>query len=622
MLDINTEFEKSNPLSALLLIFGVKFDAEVWVLKPTIESAADKKVYLDWSSYACRGSKVYLSEKYLLILKRIAGCLLVGVGVNKNTPSTIKTKVYMISAFLAEAQRAGEYELSIITARKAQSIFASMCESASRGKKLSASTLTSRMNAIRLLYYLNVKVGSGLAVDPFPPLQQRRVQKDGRDKAFWEAPPEPVALHILKRAIEIVEDLGPDIERIFAKYFSAIQEAIIHGHKTRKKISPYGKKAISGEAFSQCGRLPELKSFSACDPLHLAYLRKQLVTACFIVISYTVGARVSEIRRATSTSVRSVQHSSGETFEYYHAPRSKRNFRLNTKLNDQISGEVPWVISPAATTAFKVLKQLTRPYREVVGIDSLWLVTGGNSLMAFDLSKKPSILSSSQFNSRLTEFSAFIDLEKATGWAGRLHTHQGRKHFARFAAKRDRRNLADLAIQFSHATPYSVDYSYAQPDGEFKRIIAEELSDEIDSVAQTLRGINPDRVFTGAGGGERLTQVKKFLGRLVSTKDVKKLLAKGTILVPCDWGVCLYRQETSACDGAKEHPNPIKRSPSVCVGCSNFISTKNNRSWWERYISDSVKLLKQNNISDQARSLLEQRLKEGMRVLDSLSEEI
>ncbi|QCI13043.1 hypothetical protein E6B08_17435 [Pseudomonas putida] len=395
MLHRNNEPELSNPLSALMLIFGVDFNAGVWVLNSTIDSAADKKVYLDWSSYAKNESEDKLSEKYLLILKKIAGCLFVGLGASKNAPSTIKTKVYMISAFLTEAQRAGEHELSIITARKAQSIFSSMCDRVSRGGKLSASTLASRMNAIRLLYYLKAKVGTGLAVDPFPPRQQRRIQLNGRNKSFWEAPPEPVALHILKRSIEIVEDLGPDITRIFTKYFLGIQDAIERGNTTRKKISPYGKNAISGEAFSQCVRIPELKSFSACNPLHVAYLRKQLVTACFIVISYTVGARVSEIRRATSTSIRSVQHSSGEVLEYYHAARSKRNFRMYAKQNMEVSGEVPWVISPAASKAFKVLTKLTAPYRELGGIDSLWLVAGGNSLMAFNLSKVPSILSAS-----------------------------------------------------------------------------------------------------------------------------------------------------------------------------------------------------------------------------------
>ncbi|UPK88662.1 hypothetical protein [Pseudomonas sp. A2] len=621
MLETIQKAKEANVLPALMLLYGVDFDADVWSLKPTIVSVADESVIFDWAFYAKYDSEKFLDERYQLILKRTAGCLLVGLGTNRNSPSTVKTKIYILAAFLAEAQRIGEYELSVITVRRAQQIFLNMCNRLSRGGNLAASTLISRMNVIRVLYFLRAKAGSGLSFDPFPPKLHRRIRQDAREASFWEAPPEPVALHILRRAINIVEDLGPDICRIFNKYFEGIQDALAEGYKTRKRISPYGKRAIANESFEKTQRIPELEAFAAYNPLHVAHLRKQLMTACFIVISYTVGARVSEIRRATSVSVRSERHPSGEIFHYYCAARSKRKFGIPAQRDNEDSDEVPWVIPPAALTAFRTLKDLSACLRKQCGIDSLWLITAGNSLMTFDPKTKPSILSTSQFNSRLVEFAEFIKLERNTGWKGRIHTHQGRKHFARFAAKRDRRSLADLAIQFSHATPQSIDYSYARPDGEFRRIVAEQISHEVEEVAQALKGADPVNVYTGVGSGQRVNQVKRFLGRLVSSADVKRLLAKGTVLVPCEWGVCIYRQETSACNGTKEYPSPVNRSPSVCVGCSNFMSTSNNRVWWENYVADSERILRQKNIPAQTKVILEGRLREGLKVLDSIAKE-
>lgn len=136
MLETIEKAKEANVLPALMLLYGVDFDADVWSLNPTIVSVADESVIFDWAVYAKYDSGNFLDERYQLLLKRTAGCLLVGLGTNKNSPNTVKTKIYILAAFLAEAQRLGEYELSVITVRRAQQIFLNMCNRLSRGGTL------------------------------------------------------------------------------------------------------------------------------------------------------------------------------------------------------------------------------------------------------------------------------------------------------------------------------------------------------------------------------------------------------------------------------------------------------------------------------------------------------
>ncbi|MDI2589817.1 hypothetical protein POF45_00005, partial [Pseudomonas sp. 681] len=432
----------------------------------------------------------------------------------------------------------------------------------------------------------------------------------------WEAPPEPVCIYLLRSAIRFLDVMTEELLRIFFKYVFAVEEAKGQGLVTKKKISAFANAVLKGENFPSGSEFDTLiKNLKADKPNDIASLLNHLQTACFVIISYTSGPRVSEIRRASTESLKYVRHIKGREFPYYYAARSKKRFSGDRNVSNATEDESPWVLSPAGVIAFGVLKRLSEPARAKSKKDNLWLVTAGNALWPFNARQGYSVISSTAINKRLNSFAVFMNLKSTIGWEGRLYSHMGRKHFARFIAKRDRAALGDLALQYSHTSAYSVDISYAKPDSEFRRLLKEEFNVEMESVALELAGLSPQQIFHNVGAKFESRTIGKFVGQVRSIKEIRILLSRGTILVPCQWGVCMYRQETSACKGSKQEPNPENRSPSTCVGCLNFIATPKHRLWWQNYKDDSLRFLRQSNLPQQTRLILTSRLEECEEVL-------
>jgi hypothetical protein len=227
-------------------------------------------------------------------------------------------------------------------------------------------------------------------------------------------------------------------------------------------------------------------------------------------------------------------------------------------------------------------------------------------------------------NRHLNEFARFAGLADRTGWHGRLHSHMGRKACARFIAKRDRTALADLAIQFGHLSPHVTDACYGQPDSEYRRLIGEELAGQMQEVATELAGLDVTVSYTNMDTGQLDTvrrRATRFLGEMRSALDVRRLLTAGVHLVPCDWGMCIYRQETSLCEGTREGPSAERRSPNVCRKCLNFVATPKHLPFWRRRIGDCRRVLAHRGLPEQTKSLVEQRLAEALDVVTKIQRE-
>jgi hypothetical protein len=201
----------------------------------------------------------------------------------------------------------------------------------------------------------------------------------------------------------------------------------------------------------------------------------------------------------------------------------------------------------------------------------------------------------------------------------------GRKACARFIAKRDRTALADLALQFGHLSAYVTDVAYARPDAEYRRLIDEELAAEMQDVAVELAGLDVGRTFSNMAAPDLTAlrgRVANFVGELRSTVDVRRLLGQGVRLVPCDWGMCVYREETSACGGNQFGPSAERRSPVVCPKCINFVATEKHRPYWRRRVEDCQHVLALRAIPEQVRRLVELRMAEAKEILSSISRQI
>jgi hypothetical protein len=582
--------------------FGINYSDDVWVLPSNGAGVADARIKLNWNKLSLRdGNQYSLNDHYERLLKKVAAGLLAGGG-RHYSPITIKSKLYFYRKLFNEMQTQGFEAIFVVdrsTVIKLFECWIAQCTSIKKG------TVEQWVTNTNLLYEMKDFTEVCFTGRPILKKDVQRITSRLSDAGYWEAPPEPASIYLLRASIKFLNDHADEVLSLYYQYIAEIEDALSQGINTKKRVSRYVSSRISKVRYEKLVSRIGLCVNWRPEASSVAKLVNHISTACFIVITYTCGQRVSEIRRANSKSLVSRRHENGSEHVYYIAPRSKIRFSAANHSSEGTGhDDMPWILSPAAVDAFDILLKLSQPAREKSQIDSLWLTNYGNALWPFNPKKGFVVLGATAINFRLNSFAEFIQLSAATGWKGRLHSHMGRKHLARFVAKRDRSMLGDLARQYSHLSAESIDVSYARPDSEFRRMIQEELVTEMADLAATLLESADENIFTN-GKSTRLTN---FLGELRTTRDIRLLLSAGTKLYPCQWGVCFYAQETSACEGSKLNPNVEKRTPTVCAGCSNFASTPRHSNWWADFESDCKKIMRQRNIPQQTRLVLEQRL--------------
>lgn len=590
--------DSTEPLSR----FNINYEDDLWVLNRNGTIEADKPTRLDWPKLF-RGYRntLKLNSSYRELLKKFAEGMILGEG-GSFSPETIRLKIIFLLKLFAQMQAQGYKHISLMDS---SSIVRILEVNSKSGKGVKKRTLSGWVTTINQLYQMKLYTKVCFTGPPISKKEISRLQAHLQDQGYWEAPPEPVGVYLLRESISFLEDHANNILDLYESYISAVENALSQGINTRKRVSRYVSRLVGTSEF---GNL--LQDIPLCDgwraeAISVTTLISHISAACFIIITFTCGQRVSEIRRASSKSVHPRVHDNGVKHYYYHAARSKRHYLANKNTSEGTGlSDTPWILSPAAVKAFEILVRMSRPAREKSGIDNLWLSSHGNALWPFNPTKGFSVIGSTCINVRLNGFSKFLSLQKNTQWGGRLHSHMGRKHLARFVAKRDRSALGDLAQQYSHLSSDSVDFSYARPDSEFRRMIQEELAVEMAQIGVELLSASPDYIYTAP----KTQRAERFLGELRTTRDIKLLVSSGVQLLPCQWGVCLYSQETSACQGTKQKPNIEKRTPKICSECSNFIATPKHLLWWTEFEADCKKAMKQSSTPMQLRLLLEERL--------------
>jgi integrase len=163
-------------------------------------------------------------------------------------------------------------------------------------------------------------------------------------------------------------------------------------------------------------------------PAAVNFLVSRLYDACFVVIAYLVGARVSEILGLKVGCI--VEHPSTdgmETFTYL----SGRIY----KTADGPGGQPHrWVAPAPVVRTVAVLERLSEPVRRCSGRDELWLMAdAGGGEGGIHIRRSANLID--HLNG---PFASFINLPLDDGRSWHLSTHQGRKTFARFVGRRDR----------------------------------------------------------------------------------------------------------------------------------------------------------------------------------------
>lgn len=476
------------------------------------------------------------------------------------------------------------------------------------GKTLSAATVSNYLGVLQLLYLQGSRLPDVAIDEPIPALIGRSKNKDG---GWLPYTPDEIAVPLVSAALRLIGTPADDVIALWHQAQTAYDEALAAGI-SQTKAGFVVVDVIAGFSFST---LPE-----EAEPWHpspvastkeVRALVSRIGEACFIVVAYLIGARVSEILGLEAGCIERHPSADGTEQFAYLAGRIYKTAR-------GADGEPHrWVAPAAVERAIAVMEQLSAPMRRRNQRTELWLSFDSTGLLG--PAARIGVPSVQTIITRLNMgFAAFIDLPTYRGEPWHLNTHQGRKTFARFVGKRDRTGLDALRSHFGHVSRVMTDRGYVGTDFVLDELIDRHARDETRHALEELL----TAVSLGGKAGRMIAARSAFRGR---TRDgnaqgyVEFLMAETDLrLGVCDWGYCVYRSETSACLGGEKGPNPVLRTQSACASCANFAVTDKHRPVWEERRAQNVSLMQSHALGPESLALAQARVGECDRILAQL----
>ncbi|WP_173520677.1 hypothetical protein [Ensifer sesbaniae] len=292
------------------------------------------------------------------------------------------------------------------------------------GKALSAMTLQHYANLLTLLYLQGSKFPEVAIDDPFPGTVPPFVR---RDRGWLPYTPDAVAVPLVSAALRLIEQPADEVIALQTQAQVAYDDALARGI-SQTKAGFVATDAIREFTFSTLsGEESPWHEAPVTSTKQVRYLADRIYDACFVVIAYLVGARVSEILGLQVGCIE--QHSSGdgsESFAYLAGRFTRRRVASMAKAHR-------WVASAPVERAVLVIEQLTARLRAQSGRSELFLVMASTGLVGPAARINLPIVST--IIRRLNDlFAPFIGLPDHEGEPWHLNTHQGRKTFARLSA--------------------------------------------------------------------------------------------------------------------------------------------------------------------------------------------
>ena len=480
-----------------------------------------------------------------------------------------------------------------------------------RGAPLATSTVQKYLDLLLYMHRFRSELGDGLTVHPCPGESTgSRAGVSESNRKRWPYTPEPIAVPLIKRAIEFLECNAITLLKAREVYVATVTAVERKGHGA-EPARHAGIRALSEITITT----PE-GPHPIGSGARLAYLLDVLYTACFIVIAYLVGPRASEVLQLKVGCVRPLE---GEGAEGALAVIVGAIFKREAAYDGRPH---EWIAPAPAVHAVSVLEALSAPHRERSGRSELWLRISGHYWGASEWSPQPPgalrVMSTQALRLLLVRCSAYFDLPLHEGRRWRLSTHQGRKTLVRFAALRDRSALLAIAQHLGHRERGITDSAYVGSDFELNREIEASILEQ--SLLAWEQMLTTPRLG-GRAGEEILAKRPRFRGARMK-HDIKRyarmLIDSGLTLGVCDWGFCVYRQEHSACLGSTMGPDPVRREPSTCASCRNFAVSVEHRSYWLEQVERHEALLNEPDLPTQTLKIARERLNEARAMLRSI----
>jgi integrase len=462
------------------------------------------------------------------------------------------------------------------------------------------------------LYHFRDELGDGLRSDPFA---GQRPGVPGNTR-YGRYTPDVVAVPLIQRSIEFLENATIDTLRAREIYAESMAEAL----KRRRKngnCNVIARLALRSIRINTPHGTQQILTIP-----NLSNLLDMLYAACFVVISYLVGARVSEILqlRAGCVQPRPTHTANGETeIVVMVGALFKKEPGYHGRPHE-------WVVPQAAIHAIAVLEALSAPHRSYTGRSELWLRARcrARSHGATEWQRKPTgswpiqIATAENIGNLMERYARWLDLPFIEGRQWHPTTYQGRKTFARFAALRDRTSLYALAQQLGHRDRSMTDSGYAGTDYVLEREIRSEVLEQSFGAWEHM--LSTPRLG-GRAGSVIMAKRPQFRGARTKN-DIKTyarmLVEAGLVLGVCDYGYCVYRQEYSACRGNAAGPNPVYREPSTCVRCLNFAVSTEHRPYWLEQMRRCEALRNEPALPTQTLKIARERFEEARDMLRSI----
>lgn len=473
---------------------------------------------------------------------------------------------------------------------------------------LAPSTVQKYLYLFTYLYRFRNQLGDGLGFDPFPGRSHGEAA-GVREAAIrrWPYTPDAVAFALIQGSIDLVERGAAPILQARTTYALAMDAATRRGYGfdacTNAATRELCQADISIPANGQ--RIQSVEE--------LARLVDLLYAACFVVVSYLVGARSSEILHLHAGCVQ--RRGDGDAaISVIVGAIFKRQPEYHGRPHE-------WVAPPVACQAIAVLESLSEPHRKQTQLPNLWLrrrqVSGANEWH----SPCPGTLalpSATRIRHLLGRLSVWLALPPNEGKPWTLTTHQGRKTFARFAALRDRSALFALAQHLGHRERAVTDHSYCGSDYRLNEEIEAEILEQSAAAWEHMLAASG---LGGRAGAEIIAKRPHFRGARLK-QDIKSyartLVDAGLVLGVCDWGFCVYREDSSACLGNAAGPNPARREPSTCARCANFAVSSEHRSYWDSQVRRCEEMLNEPLLPLQTLRIARERMQEARLIIRAI----
>ncbi len=584
----------------------------VWILAPTNALDEREPVRLRWD-FALRDGRRFTDARYGPLLRtsrQLIGLIRNGspcTGLSLR-PSTVRKYFFSLRALLRWMDQEGFTRFADLDATALLQFQHWLTARPMVGRPTrAAATVQRHLYVLTCLHRLRNELEDGLHVDPFPRSNHRQAasNRDGLRRP-WPHTPDSAAVTLVLAAVNMVGNDAAGILLARETYRQAAAAARptcdgSHAHTSRATRAL----RCAGGSHTKASVLSVSDLVSRIDMLY---------AACFVVISYLVGPRVSEILHLKAGCVQArCADAGGETVAVIVGSIYKHQPGFDGHPHE-------WVAPPPAVRAVEVLEALSAAHRAVTGRSELWLRRrrGNGATEWHDVDpERLEVPSTARINTQMQRFGRSLGLtQDEQPW--RLTSHQGRKTFARFAALRDRTCLFALAQQLGHRERAETDQGYVGSDYRLSQEIdAEILQQSVDAWEHMLAAPG----LGGRAGVEIVAKRPRFRGSRMK-QDLKGyarlLVDAGLVLGVCDWGYCVYREEHSACLGNAAGPNAARREPSTCARCKNFVVSEPHRPYWTEQAHRSERMLDEPALPLETLRIVRQRLNEARSLIRAI----